>query len=157
MLKERLELSERRACRITGQHRSTQRHEPRRAAQSERVLETQRAHAELLVGDVPDGGKPGLERQPRCGEDRPRRHRGLLPAAGTAPQTARELPPPRRPTARTEEAARPAKAGEVIATGQLVREPGLKLAERPRVVHAADRMRCSHPAKVGLRPDEIEP
>jgi len=31
MLKERLSLSERRACRIAGQHRSTQRHEPRRA------------------------------------------------------------------------------------------------------------------------------
>ena len=30
MLQVRLELSERRACRITGQHRSTQRHEPRR-------------------------------------------------------------------------------------------------------------------------------
>ena len=29
MLRERLEVSERRACRITGQHRSTQRHEPR--------------------------------------------------------------------------------------------------------------------------------
>ena len=31
MLQERLSLSERRACRVTGQHRSTQRHEPRRA------------------------------------------------------------------------------------------------------------------------------
>ena len=30
MLRERLDLSERRACRITGQHRSTQRHQPRR-------------------------------------------------------------------------------------------------------------------------------
>jgi putative transposase len=31
MLRERLSVSERRACRITGQHRSTQRHTPRRA------------------------------------------------------------------------------------------------------------------------------
>ncbi len=31
MLKDRLKLSERRACEITGQHRSTQRHEPSRA------------------------------------------------------------------------------------------------------------------------------
>lgn len=31
MLKDRLGLSERRACRIAGQHRSTQRHEPTRA------------------------------------------------------------------------------------------------------------------------------
>jgi putative transposase len=31
MLQDRLGLSERRACQITGQHRSTQRHEPRRA------------------------------------------------------------------------------------------------------------------------------
>lgn len=31
MLQDRLGLSERRACRITGQHRSTQRHEPKRA------------------------------------------------------------------------------------------------------------------------------
>ena len=30
MLQERLRVSERRACRISGQHRSTQRHEPRR-------------------------------------------------------------------------------------------------------------------------------
>lgn len=30
MLQRRLQLSERRACRITGQHRSTQRHQPRR-------------------------------------------------------------------------------------------------------------------------------
>ena len=29
MLQERLSVSERRACRVTGQHRSTQRHEPR--------------------------------------------------------------------------------------------------------------------------------
>ncbi len=29
MLQERLSVSERRACRITGQHRSTQRHRPR--------------------------------------------------------------------------------------------------------------------------------
>jgi len=31
MLEDRLGLSERRACRITGQHRSTQRHRPRNA------------------------------------------------------------------------------------------------------------------------------
>jgi len=30
MLQDRLAVSERRACRITGQHRSTQRHQPRR-------------------------------------------------------------------------------------------------------------------------------
>lgn len=35
MLQERLSVSERRACRITGQHRSTQRHEPRRGDRDE--------------------------------------------------------------------------------------------------------------------------
>ena len=35
MLRERQSLSERRACRITGQHRSTQRHEPRRGDRDE--------------------------------------------------------------------------------------------------------------------------
>lgn len=35
MLRERLSLSERRACRITGQHRSTQRHQPRRGDRDE--------------------------------------------------------------------------------------------------------------------------
>jgi transposase InsO family protein len=35
MLRERLSVSERRACRITGQHRSTQRHEPRRGDRDE--------------------------------------------------------------------------------------------------------------------------
>ena len=31
MLQERLSVSERRACRVTGQHRSTQRHRPRKS------------------------------------------------------------------------------------------------------------------------------
>ena len=36
MLQDRLGLSERRACRIAGQHRSTQRHEPQVAPDDER-------------------------------------------------------------------------------------------------------------------------
>ncbi len=38
MLEARLELSERRACRITGQHRSTQRHRPRRPVDRDDAL-----------------------------------------------------------------------------------------------------------------------
>ncbi len=38
MLQERLSLSERRACRITDQHRSTQRHEPRRGGERDDAL-----------------------------------------------------------------------------------------------------------------------
>jgi putative transposase len=38
MLEDRLGMSERRACRITGQHRSTQRHSPRRRADRDDVL-----------------------------------------------------------------------------------------------------------------------
>jgi putative transposase len=48
MLQQRLAVSERRACRITGQHRSTQRHEPRRtdrdAALRARLRELSREH-----------------------------------------------------------------------------------------------------------------
>jgi putative transposase len=38
MLRERLGLSERRACQITGQHRSTQRHQPNRGADRDDAL-----------------------------------------------------------------------------------------------------------------------
>jgi len=61
MLQDRLKLSERRACEIAGQHRSTQRHQPKRAADDEalrRALRNlsakkprwgyRRAHAHLL-------------------------------------------------------------------------------------------------------------
>jgi transposase InsO family protein len=48
MLQERLSLSERRACRITGQHRSTQRHPPRRVGRDDalraRLRELSRRH-----------------------------------------------------------------------------------------------------------------
>ena len=48
MLRERLSVSERRACRITGQHRSTQRHTPRRGNRDEglrvRLRELSREH-----------------------------------------------------------------------------------------------------------------
>ena len=48
MLRERLSVSERRACRITGQHRSTQRHRPRRRDRDEglrvRLRELSREH-----------------------------------------------------------------------------------------------------------------
>ncbi len=43
MLQQRLLLSERRACQIAGQHRSTQRHTPRAADRDERVRERLRA------------------------------------------------------------------------------------------------------------------
>ena len=62
MLVDRLKLSERRACEITGQHRSTQRHEPKVAADDEALRRKlreisedhprwgyRRAHAELLL------------------------------------------------------------------------------------------------------------
>jgi transposase InsO family protein len=62
MLRDRLSLSERRACEIAGQHRSTQRHEPKLADHEERLRGClreisaghprwgyRRAHAQLLV------------------------------------------------------------------------------------------------------------
>jgi putative transposase len=62
MLRDRLSLSERRACEIAGQHRSTQRHEPKVVAEDGRLRERlreisrdhprwgyRRAHAELLL------------------------------------------------------------------------------------------------------------
>jgi len=62
MLCERLKLSERRACEIAGQHRSTQRHQPKLADDDERLRKRlreisaghprwgyRRAHAQLLV------------------------------------------------------------------------------------------------------------
>ncbi len=48
MLQDRLKLSERRACEIAGQHRSTQRHEPKVAADDaalrRRLREISEAH-----------------------------------------------------------------------------------------------------------------
>ncbi len=104
-------------------------------------------------------GDPGLERQPGRGEDRPRRDRRLPAAGGAAPEAARELPRLRRPAARADEAIRPAKASKVGETGQLIREPGLELAEGARVIDTADRTPGSesHPANVGARPDGIAP
>jgi hypothetical protein len=122
------------------------------ASQPERAPETQGAHAQLLVGDVPDAGKPGLERQiGRC-EDRPRRDRRLPAARVAAPKPARELPRLRRPAARADKALRPAQASEVGEAGQLVREPGLELTERARVLETADRTCGSenHPANLGV-------
>lgn len=62
MLQDRLKLSERRACQIAGQHRSTQRHQPKVAADDEALRKRlreiseahprwgyRRAHAELLL------------------------------------------------------------------------------------------------------------
>jgi putative transposase len=43
MLCDRLQLSERRACEIAGQHRSTQRHEPERAPEGGALRERLRA------------------------------------------------------------------------------------------------------------------
>ena len=53
MLCERLGVSERRACRITGQHRSTQRHEPRRAGDRDEAL---RARLRKLSSEHPRWG-----------------------------------------------------------------------------------------------------
>ncbi len=53
MLAERLALSERRACRITGQHRSTQRHQPRRGGDRDEAL---RARLRKLSAEHPRWG-----------------------------------------------------------------------------------------------------
>ena len=69
MLGERLGVSERRACRITGQHRSTQRHQPRRTDRDDALRsalrELSRAHPEDVPSAVEfcDGG-PGLTVRP---------------------------------------------------------------------------------------------
>lgn len=53
MLIERLGVSERRACRITGQHRSSQRHQPRRGGERDDAL---RARLRRLSGEHPRWG-----------------------------------------------------------------------------------------------------
>jgi putative transposase len=53
MLQGRLELSERRACQITAQHRSTQRHQPRRGADRDDAL---RERLRRLSGEHPRWG-----------------------------------------------------------------------------------------------------
>jgi putative transposase len=52
MLQERLSVSERRACRVTGQHRSTQRHRPRKADRDDGL----RARLRSLSGEHPRWG-----------------------------------------------------------------------------------------------------
>jgi transposase InsO family protein len=53
MLQERLDVSERRACRVTGQHRSTQRHQPLRGGDRDDAL---RARLRLLSREHPRWG-----------------------------------------------------------------------------------------------------
>ena len=72
MLQDRLELSERRACRVTGQHRSTQRRLPARGRGDDAL---QDGVTRLLAWPPPLGLPPGLgdlarggmEREPQAG------------------------------------------------------------------------------------------
>ncbi len=109
MLCERLELSERRACEIAGQHRSTQRHEPKLADDEERLRERlrgisrahprwgyRRAHAQLCLEGFDLNRKrtqriwreeglrvPKKARNGAGSVRRPRRPTGSTPAAPT--------------------------------------------------------------------------
>ena len=66
MLQDRLELSERRACRVTGQHRSTQRRLPARAPRRRRA---QDGVARLLAWPPPLGIPPRMGDLARGGMD----------------------------------------------------------------------------------------
>ena len=57
MLQDRLELSERRACRVTGQHRSTQRRLPARGRGDDAL---RRELTRLLAWPPPLGVPPGV-------------------------------------------------------------------------------------------------
>jgi hypothetical protein len=84
------------------------------APEAEHTLERERAHPVLRAGRIPGRRKPGHKRQPRVGEDRPRRCRGA-PVAGRAAQQTIAHPPARNATAgRADEAAHPAQPREIV-------------------------------------------
>ena len=95
---------------------------------TERLSEGEGRHSVLRRHELP----AGLEPSPKWGaglvEDRPRRHRRLMPAR-SADQATTALAPrlAYHSTHRAPEPLRPAKALEVGATGLLVREPSVEV------------------------------
>ena len=85
MLQDRLELSERRACRVTGQHRSTQRRLPARGRGDDALR--RELHA-CSRGHPRWGVPPGVGDRPRGRGDTPQAARGGLGRESQAGTTA---------------------------------------------------------------------
>src|SRR5919106_3088054 len=124
------------------------------AAQAEQALQTERAHPVLGAGQVPRGGEPGRERQPRVREDRPSRDRAIRPAVSAAEIATLAHPPGRAAaTSGAEEAARPAQPGQIAQARLIARKPGVELAQRPRIVTAGKG--SFHPTRIAPDHDGI--
>ena len=101
----------------------------RNATEAQDALQLQRARAMLRGGDPPDGAEPEGQGLPRVLEDRARRHRGLMFAAGTDQQASRGRP--RRPAAaaRAGEPVRPSLLQQVVPTRLLRAKPRFQVGQ----------------------------
>ena len=123
------------------QHRTEPvQHRPRGLVRAdlERALQALGRDAVLLCREQPAGGEPHRERRARPVQDRACRHRRTRPAR-RAPEPPIAQPPATEPTAvRARKPARPTQPLQVIQAVSVDREPRPKLAQRPRVVRAAN-------------------
>ncbi len=129
-------------------------HRPARlvAPQSQYPLQPQGAHPELLVGEVPGGGKPGPQWRARLVEHRSGAHRTLIPTP-TAHQTAATGPIrlARLTAPRTDKPLRPTQLLKIAQASLLIGEPVQELIPVARIVSPGDQGDCrlAHPYILG--------
>lgn len=130
-------------------HRPTKfvKHHPRRlvAGEAELPLQKQRRHSALVSGHQIRRPEPIGEWDFRPMEDGPRRQRNLTPAlSALAAPLVHQFIGSLMPAARTDESIRPATGRQVLLTGLLGGEIGLKLAKR------FGKRRSRHPSTLAI-------
>src|SRR3974390_1764438 len=104
------------------------------AAQAQCPLDTHGAGAVLLTRDGPHRPKPKRQRFAGVLEDRSCRYRALMPATGALQQSPTHRPTLPPATLRAQKATRPPQLYQLVPTGRLCREAGLKFGQIPRIV-----------------------
>ncbi len=104
------------------------------AAKAKHLLETHRACAVLLTGDMPNRSEPHPQRLSRILKNSPGRHRPLMPARPTDQAAPRSRPASAAAATGTNKAVRPSELEQVAPTGILSRKSVLKLQNRSRVI-----------------------
>ena len=94
-------------------------------------LQAQRRDPVLGRGEQPARGEPDRQRRPGPVEDRPRRHRGPMPAGGAHDAAVPEPPAFAEAALRAHEPLRPSHPLQVVQTVGIGAEPSLELAHRP--------------------------
>ena len=117
-------------------------HRPRGlvGADFERPLQAQRRDAVLAAGEQPAGGEPHRQRRPGPVEDRARGHRSANPATSALEPSVVHPPATAVTAARTDEPVWPAQPLQVVQAVVVGAEPGLKLPDGSRIVHAGTRL-----------------